>query len=95
MLDDLWATEVAKGSSVASNQAEQCDNALAMIQLLRRSRRTLGRNPMPAEWRADQEGLYWIQRELNHCGSGAFVKVPMHSPRKIRRERAVVANRGL
>lgn len=36
-------------------KTKQCDNALAMIQLLRRSRRTLGINPMPAEWRADQE----------------------------------------
>ena len=76
-------------------KTKQCDNALAMIQLLRRSRRRLGPNPMPAEWRADQEGLYWIQRELNHRGSAAFVKVPMHSPRKIRRERAMVANQGL
>jgi hypothetical protein len=76
-------------------KTKQCDNALAMIRLLRRSRRRLGPNPMPAEWRAEQEGLYWIQRELNHRGSAAFVKVPMHSPRKIRRERAMVANQGL
>jgi len=28
----------------------QCDNALAMIEMLRRSYRTLGRAPLPAEW---------------------------------------------
>ena len=50
---------------------------------------------MPPEWRADQERLYWIQRELNHRGNAAFAKVPMHSPRKIRRERAVIANHGI
>ena len=76
-------------------KTKQCDNALAVIQLLRRSRRTLGPYPMPPEWRAEQESLYWIQRELNHRGTAVFVKAPMHSPRKIRRERALAANPGL
>jgi len=69
-------------------KTKQCDNALAMIALLRRSRRTLGPYPMPSEWLAEQEQLYWIQRELNHRGIAVFVKQPMHSPRKIRRQRA-------
>jgi hypothetical protein len=76
-------------------KTKQCDNALAMIALLRRSRRTLGPYPMPFEWRAEQERLYWIQRELNHRGTAVFVRQPMHSPRQIRRERALVANKGL
>jgi len=68
-------------------KTRQCDNALAMIALLNRSHRTLGPYPMPAEWLAEQEQLYWIQRELNHRGSASFVKKPMHSPRQIHRER--------
>jgi hypothetical protein len=67
---------------------KQCDNALAMIALLRRSRRTLGPYPMPPEWLAEQEHLYWINRELNHRGTAEFVRKPMHSPRRINRERA-------
>jgi hypothetical protein len=66
----------------------QCDNALAMVDLLRRSHRTLGRRPMPPEWLAEQEQLYWIQRQLNHRGTAIFVKRPMHSPRKINRARS-------
>jgi len=50
---------------------------------------------MPAEWLAQQERLYWIQRELNHRGSAGFVKQPMHSPRRISRERALAENRGI
>jgi hypothetical protein len=65
----------------------QCDNALVMIGLLRRSRRTLGPHPMPQAWIEEQEKHYWIQRELNHRGSAAFVAKPMHSPRKIHRAR--------
>jgi hypothetical protein len=68
-------------------KTKQCDNALAMIALLRRSRRTLGPYPLPTEWLAEQEQLYWIQRELNHRGSADFVKKPMHSPRQIHRQR--------
>ena len=75
-------------------KAPQCDNALGMIVLLRRSRRTLGPYPMPPEWIAEQEHLYWIQRELNHRGSADFVKKPMHSPRRIKRERALWAQKG-
>ena len=75
-------------------KTKQCDNALAMIKLLRRSRRTLGPYPLPAAWLAQQEHLYWIQRELNHRGTAPFVRQPMHSPRKISRERALVANKG-
>jgi hypothetical protein len=58
-----------------------------MIALLRRSRRTLGPYPLPPQWLAEQEQLYWIQRELNHRGSAVFVKKAMHSPRQIHRER--------
>jgi len=76
-------------------KTKQCDNALAMIELLRRSRRTLGPNPMPRAWLEQQERLYWIERELNHRGSGAFVKEPMHSPRRINRDRAIAASRGV
>ena len=76
-------------------KTKQCDNALEMIELLKRSRRTLGSNPMPPGWRAEQERLYWIQREFNHRGAGAFVKEPMHSPRRISRERAIAASNGV
>jgi hypothetical protein len=76
-------------------KGRQCDNALAMIDLLQRGRRTLGRAPLPPAWLDEQEKHYWIQRELNHRGSGVFVAEPMHSPRKIRRERAVAATAGL
>jgi hypothetical protein len=47
----------------------QCDNALAMIELLQRGRRTLGPYPLPVAWLGEQEKLYWIQRELNHKGN--------------------------
>jgi hypothetical protein len=66
----------------------QCDNALAMISVLDRGRRTLGRAPLPTAWREDQERHYWIQRELNHRGSDAFVRKAMHSPRQIHRIRS-------
>jgi hypothetical protein len=69
-------------------KSEQCDNALAMIELLARSRRTLGRRSLPPEWLAEQEQLYWIQRRLNHRGTAVFVKQPMHSPRQIHRARS-------
>jgi hypothetical protein len=65
----------------------QCDNALVMIDLLQRGRRTLGPYPLPQAWLEEQEKLYWIQRELNHRGSDPFVAKPMHSPRKIHRAR--------
>lgn len=39
-------------------KTKQCDNALAMIELLRRSRRTLGPYAMPTEWLEQQERLY-------------------------------------
>jgi hypothetical protein len=68
---------------------QQCDNALAMIDLLQRGRRTLGRAPLPQAWLHEQEALYWIQRELNHRGSAVFVKQPMHSSRQIHRNRTV------
>jgi hypothetical protein len=73
----------------------QCDNALVMIDLLQRGRRTLGRAPLPQSWLDEQEKHYWIQRELNHRGSGSFVAQPMHSARKISRERALAANAGV
>jgi hypothetical protein len=65
----------------------QCDNALAMIDLLQRGRRTLGPYPLPQAWLDDQEKHYWIQRELNHRGTDEFVAKPMHSPRKIHQAR--------
>jgi hypothetical protein len=73
----------------------QCGNALAMIDLLQRGRRTLGRAPLPQAWLDEQEKHYWIQRELNHRGSGLFVPQPMHSPRQINRKRLLVARAGL
>jgi hypothetical protein len=69
----------------------QCDNAVVMIDLLQRGRRTLGRAPLPQAWLEEQEKLYWIQRELNHRGSDPFVAKPMHSPRKVHRARALAA----
>jgi hypothetical protein len=68
-------------------KGRQCDNALAMIDLLQRSRRTLGPYPLPPAWLDEQEKLYWIQRQLNHRGTDAFEAKPMHSPRKIHRAR--------
>jgi hypothetical protein len=65
----------------------QCDNAMAMIELSRRSRRTLGPHPLPQAWLEEQEALYWTQRELNHRGSEPFVRKAMHSSRKIHRAR--------
>jgi hypothetical protein len=65
----------------------QCDNALAMIDLLQRGRRTLGPYPLPQAWLDEQEKCYWIQRELNHRGTDEFVAKPMHSPRKIHQSR--------
>jgi hypothetical protein len=64
-------------------KGRQCDNALAMIDVLKRSRYTLGRKFMPAEWLELQEQHYWTQRELNHRGSQPYTAQPMHSPRKI------------
>ena len=61
----------------------KADNALVMIELLQRGRRTLGREPLPKAWLEEQEKHYWIQRELNHRGTDAFVAKPMHSPRRI------------
>jgi hypothetical protein len=58
-----------------------------MIELLQRGRRTLGPYPLPQDWLEEQEKHYWIQRELNHRGTYAFVAKPMHSPRKIHRAR--------
>jgi hypothetical protein len=65
----------------------QCVNALEMIQLSRRSHRTLGPHSLPEAWLAEQEALYWKQRELNHRGTSEFIRRPMHSPRKISRAR--------
>ena len=72
-------------------KADQCDNALVMAELMRRSRRTLDRNLLPKEWLEEQEALYWKQRELNHRGTEVFVRKPMHSPRKIARSRLSTA----
>lgn len=73
----------------------QCKNALLMIELLQRSRRTLGRERLPQAWLDEQEQLYWVQRKLNHRGSDPFVARPMHSPRKINRARIAAANIGI
>jgi hypothetical protein len=72
-------------------KGQQCDNALAMIDLLQRGRRTLGRAPLPQAWLDEQEKHYWVQRELNHRGTDAFEAKPMHSPRKINRLRATAS----
>jgi hypothetical protein len=72
-------------------KGQQCDNALAMIDLLQRGRRTLGRAPLPQAWLDEQEKHYWVQRELNHRGTDAFEAKPMHSPRKINRLRATTS----
>lgn len=69
-------------------KAPQCDNALAMIEVIKRSRYTLGRKFMPPEWLQLQVKHYWIQREMNHRGTVPYEAVPMHSPRKIHRARA-------
>ena len=71
----------------------QCDNALAMIDLLQRGRRTLGPYPLPQAWLDEQEALYWIQRRLNHRGTDVFEAKPMHSPRKIHRDRRSESSR--
>jgi hypothetical protein len=70
-------------------KGKQCENALAMIDLLQQGRRTLGPYRLPQALLDEQEKLYWIQRELNHRGSDAFVAKPMHSPRKIHQARLV------
>ncbi len=70
----------------------QCENALAMVEVLKRSRYTLGPKFLPAEWLVAQEEHCWRQRELNHRGSQqAFVAKPMHSPHKIHRQPANLA----
>jgi hypothetical protein len=68
-------------------KTKQCDNALAMVDVLQKSRYTLGPKRIPESWLAVQERHYWIQRELNHRGNQPFEAKPMHSPRKIKRER--------
>jgi hypothetical protein len=70
-------------------KGRQCDNALAMIEVIKRSRYTLGRKFMPPEWLELQEKHYWAQRELNHRGSRTYEALPMHSPRQIKRERGL------
>jgi hypothetical protein len=95
-----WRSKTGQGAEVfllgirpwLRIKAKQSDNALAMIALLRRSRRSLGPYPMPIEWLAEQEQLYWIQRELNHRGTAAFIRKPMHSSRQIHRMRNLAAN---
>ena len=72
-------------------KAAQCDNALSMIDLLQRGFRTLGPTPIPPAWLADQERHYWAQRELNHRGTDPFAAKPMHSPRKIHRDRELAS----
>jgi hypothetical protein len=66
----------------------QLENALAMIELSKRSYRTLGPNPLPGAWLAEQDALYRKQRELNHRGTAEFTRKAMHSPRRINRERS-------
>ena len=65
---------------------------VVMIELLQRGKRTLGRAPLPQSWLDEQETHYWIQRELNHRGTGEFVKKPMHSSRQIHRIRTLAVN---
>lgn len=66
-----------------------------MIELLQRGRGTLGPYRLPQAWLDEQEKHYWVQRERNHRGSNAFVAKPMHSPRKISREKAMVRERAI
>jgi len=68
-------------------KGQQCDNAMSMIEVLKRSRYTLGRKLLPPEWLQSQEDHYWRQRQMNHRGIKPFVAEPMHSPRKINRAR--------
>jgi len=75
-------------------KGSQCDNALAMVDVLQRGRRTLGRAPLPQAWLDEQEKHYWIQRKLNHRGTDLFVAAAMHSPRQIHRDR-MAANHGI
>ncbi|HEV2139599.1 MAG TPA: hypothetical protein VGT01_00275 [Candidatus Dormibacteraeota bacterium] len=92
-----WAWRSPKGTSAERFlrgirpwlriKGAQCENALKMIEVLKRSRYTLGRNALPADWLLDQENLYWQQRELNHRGSLEYEAKAMHSPRRIHRER--------
>ncbi len=71
-------------------KVKQCDNALVMIEVLQRSRRTLGRGVrLPDDWLALQERHYWIQRELNHRGTVVFERRAMHSSRAIHRNRVL------
>jgi hypothetical protein len=72
-------------------KGKQCDSALAMIAVLQKSRYTLGPKRLPPEFLELQENHYWIQRELNHRGNQPFEAKPMHSPRKISRQRAAAA----
>jgi hypothetical protein len=69
-------------------KVRQCDNALAMIEVIKRSRYTLGRKFMPPEWLELQEKHYWVQRELNHRGTPPYEALPMPSPRQIHRARS-------
>lgn len=71
------------------------DRAVLVIELMTRSRGTLGPYKMPPEWIEEQENLYWIQRKLNHRGNADFVKQAMHSPRRIKREREHAATLGI
>jgi hypothetical protein len=71
-------------------KAAQCDNALAMIEVLKLSRYTLGPKQLPEEWLARQEQHYWRQRELNHRGNQPFVAKAMHSSRQINRLRKLM-----
>ena len=73
----------------------QCQNALAMIELLRRGHRTLGRERLPQQWLDEQEMHYWVQRKLNHRGTDLFVARPMHSSRQINRARVIAAHAGV
>jgi hypothetical protein len=68
----------------------QCDNALAMIELLRPGRRLGKGRRLPEAIRIEQERHYWMQRELNHRGSADFEPKAMHSSRKIHRDRLLV-----
>lgn len=71
----------------------QCENALAMIDVLQVGRRGFGPYPLPQALLEQQEAHYWIQRELNHRGTDEFVQKPMHSPRKIHRARSTATLR--
>ena len=55
-------------------KSKQCDNALAMIDLVQRRRHPLRSAPLDDALSREQEAVYWVQRKLNHRGKASFVR---------------------